>query len=465
LTALCVGAALVAAGGDAVASVAGTISYAPQQGPVIAGTRLLYVPSGLSGPDAVTIQAAQDGRTSTIARLRGQRQRSDGKPFTDRGVSALIAADPASMTAIVRTSFSFAQGRSGEAGQVLDQTWAAGPDGKFAAISPACVLPRVAFPAIGGSLAVSNGSSCGALEVVDVVSGARRVLPPAAESAVEIAGPYIAWLDRAGSPVEGEPGFAVVTDQQGADVTRVPITFLNGAQRLTLDADGTLAVFGRLNPANLDTEAVAIARPGAPTPSTIRTPAGWNVRGAHLARGRLAMLLERSGARGTGEVVLTDVDGSHPRTILRGIAAYGQDGFAFDGAEVAAVVSRCDGVQLVRVAVVASATRPLGDNRCRLALERRPRWTTDGLRIAVSCRGLDKNCGVSRLEARLGGPHGTLLGTVRPDSMHFAVAVRRVLREGTSHRTTKVYLRATLEDGAGTTRPRSTTIAVPPQRH
>jgi hypothetical protein len=275
-----------------VASVAGTISYAPQQGPVVAGSRLLYVPSRLYfGPDAATIQSARDGRIETVAQLNGQRQRSDGRPFTDRSVSALVAAGPTGATAVVRTLFSFAQGRSGETGQVLDQTWAAGPDGKFAAVSPPCELPRVSFPAMDGSLAVSNGLSCGSVELLDVVSGARRVLPPAAGSAIELAGPYIAWLDRAGSPVEGELGFAVVADEQGTEVTRVPITFLNDYQRLTLDTDGTLAVFGRLDPANLNTRAIAIARPGAPALSTVRTPAGWEVRGARLAGGRLAVLL------------------------------------------------------------------------------------------------------------------------------------------------------------------------------
>ena len=464
LSVLCVGPALVVTDGDAVASIAGATSYAPQQGPVIAGSRLLYVPSRrYLGPDAATIRSARDGRIETIARLNGQRQRSDGRPFTDRSVMALVAAGPTGATAVVRTLFSFAQGRSGETGQVLDQTWAAGPDGRFTAVSPACELRRVSFPAMGGSLAVSNGSSCGALELFDVVSGARRILPPAAESAVELSGPYVAWLDRAGAPVEGELGFAVVADEQGTEVTRVPITFLNDYQRPTLDADGTLAVFGRLDPANLNTKAIAIARPGSPALSTVRTPAGWEVRGARLARGRLAMLLERPGARGTGEVVLTDVNGGHPRTVLRGVAAYGQDGFAFDGAEVAAVVSRCDRVQLVRVAVDASATQPLGNNGCPLALEQRPRWTDTGLRIAVSCRGLAGNCGVSRLEARLGGPHGALLGTMRPDRLPFVVPVRRSLRKSASHRTTKIYLRATLGDAAGTTRPRTRTIEVPPQ--
>jgi hypothetical protein len=100
------------------------------------------------GPDAATIRAAQDGRTETIARLDGLRQRSDGGSYTHRGVLASVAAGPAGATAVVKTLFSLAQGRSGDTGQVLDQTWLAGADGKFAAVSPACERPRVTFPAI-----------------------------------------------------------------------------------------------------------------------------------------------------------------------------------------------------------------------------------------------------------------------------------------------------------------------------
>jgi hypothetical protein len=313
-------------------------------------------------------------------------------------------------------------------------------------------------------VAVTIGSSCGAAELLDVVSGVRRVLPLAAESAVELTGPYIAWLDRANPlPVEGEPGFAVVADAQGTELTRVPVAFLSGNVRPTLDTDGTLAVFGRLNPSDLNIDLVAIARLGAPVLSTIRPPAGWKVRGARLAQGRLAMLLERPNARGTGEVVLTDADGGHPRTVLRGVAAYGQDGFAFDGAEVAAVVSRCDGAQLVRVATDAHATRPLGDNGCRLVLERRLRWEDNGLRVSVSCRGLVKVCGVERLEARLGGPHGRLMGTIRQRTLSFVIPIKQALRKVASRRRTTVYLRATLGDGAGITRPRSTTTEVLPR--
>jgi hypothetical protein len=82
----------------------------------------------------------------------------------------------------------------------------------------------------------------------------------------------------------------------------------------------------------------------------------------------------------------------------------------------------------------------------------------------VSCRGLG-DCQATRVTARLGGPHGPLLGRASSDrSATVSLPVKRALRRQLAGRTTKIWLQAQLADGAGTTRPRTATVEVPPRR-
>jgi hypothetical protein len=94
---------------------------------------------------------------------------------------------------------------------------------------------------------------------------------------------------------------------------------------------------------------------------------------------------------------------------------------------------------------------------------RRPRWSWTNLLIALSCRGLG-DCQAAHVTARLGGPHGVLLGRTSSDrSATVALPVKRALRRRVAGRTMKIWLQAQLSDAAGTTRSRTTTVTVPPR--
>ncbi|WP_035125727.1 hypothetical protein [Conexibacter woesei] len=449
------------------AVVVGTVPYAPAQGPVLGGSRLVYVPSRQSGAGPVRIEAAAGAHSTVLARLSGEPARTDGASFTGRGVLAAVAATPTTLVATVTTVFDLGGGRSGDTGQHLSRTWAGRLGGPLAAVSAACVFPRdLPYPSADGDQVATEGMGCGPLEVLDVASQTRRALPPTAVSPVVVAGSLTAWLEPTGAPDGAGPGAAVVADATGRELLRVPVALVNGDVRLTLDPDGTLALFGHVDPNSPNAVAVVVATAAQPVPRVLPIPAGSTLSGARLAHGRVATLVVPRGANAVtgGEVLVTDTAGTRAHTVLRGVGAYGQDRFAFDGQNVAAIANRCDKALLVRASADGPATDVSNPKSCALILQRRPRWSGANLTIALSCRGLS-DCQAAHVTARLGGPRGALLGRASSDrSASVALPVKKALRRRIAGKTTKVWLRAQLSDGAGTTRPRTITVPVSPRR-
>ena len=446
---------LTATGAADGAQIVGTAPYAPAQGPVVAGQRLIYVPSHQPFSGQVRIEAAAGARGIELARLPGETARTDGQPFTHRGLAVRIAATPKALVATVTTLFDLSNGRSGDTGQQLRRTWAGRLGGPLAAVSAPCASPLgLPYPAADGDWVASEGFGCGPLMVLDLADQTRRALPSIAAANVAIAGGMTAWLE----PTDSHGGDAVVADAAGQELLRVPVASILGDVRLTLDPSGTLALFGHVNPDSPNSVAVAVATPTQPVPRLLPTPKGSTLAGARLAQGRVAMLLVPRGATSLtgGEVVVSDTKGKQAHTVLRGVGAYGQDGFSFDGQNVAAIVNRCDKVLLVRTSASGPIGKPFTSKRCALGLPHRPRWSGTNLAITMSCRGLG-NCRAAHVMARLGGPHGELLGRASSDrSATVSLSVKQALRRGLARKTRRIWLQAQLADAAGTTRPRTT---------
>ncbi len=455
--ALVTAAILLTTASMASAEVVARLPYAPAQGPVIAGPRVLVT---VSGPSAVTIFDAQAGKPALLATLPGEQARTDGGGFDARGVSASIAADAGGLVAAVRTQLTLAGGRSGDPGQSLLRIWAGTWGGDVRPVSGPCQEPNaVAFPGISSTTVTTMAADCSAPTIFDLVSGATRPLTPLAAEAVALSGDLVAWLERGSvQAFEGKPGFAVVADAAtGQERYRVPIRFT--AIRPVLGSDGTLVLVG---PSLAGGAMVAtLARPEL---RPVHVPAGRVLSGARLAGGRLAILTvpagTRSRSRNDGEILVEDVDGGGARTVAQGVSDYGQDSFDFDGRRVVALSTTCTAVRIVRMSASAVAPALARQPRCPLAQARRPRWRDDGLSVALSCRGLSVRCTVTRITARVGSAHGRLLGRATERDATTVIPVRSAARHRYQHGVTRVWLQATLDDGTGMTT-RTTTTVVP----
>jgi hypothetical protein len=301
------------------AAIVGTAPYAPAQGPVLAGQRLVYVPSRQSLAGPVRIEAAEGRRSTVLASLPGEPARTDGQPFTGRSVIGAITATPTALAATVTTVFDLGKGRSGDTGQQLRRTWAGRLGGPMAAVSAACTFPRdLPLPAADGNQVATEGMDCGALEVLDLGNQARRALPPTAVSPVVIAGSLTAWLEPTNFPAGA--GAAVVADASGSELLRVPVASVGGDVRLSLDPDGTLVLFGQFDPKSPNAVAIGVATPTQSVPRMLPTPKDSTVRGARLAHGRVATLLVSHGANSVtgGEIIVANVDGTQAHTARTG---------------------------------------------------------------------------------------------------------------------------------------------------
>jgi hypothetical protein len=446
-----------AAAGAWGASVDATTGVPPAQGPVIAGDRLAYVPTVVPGATSVSIRTARARHAHEIARLRALTSPPDGASFTERSLSLHIAASPSALVATATTVFFAGEGLpGGRPTQYVEQTWAGSTRGPLAALSPPCSRTNTGFavglllPGADGTRVASLGAACTPKTVFDLATRTQQALPEAAGFSI-IPGPggRVAWTQPPGA---GEPPSAfavvVVADASGAELARLPV---GGEPRLTLDASGTLAVFGSLDPSRLQTRIVQVLAPGSTSPRTVRAPAGAQLRGARAASGRLALLVVPKGrdALTGGQVMTTNLDGTNPRTILRGVYAYDQDHFDFNGHDVAAMVSNCDRIELVRGPASANnLSLRRRASACPLQLARRPQWSPTGLRVSLSPRGSGLTS-VARATARLGGPHGRLLGRTTSAESPFTIRIRdhSLLRRLATGGPTRVSIAAQLIDG------------------
>lgn len=463
-----VGAVLVVLAGAAAAGGATVEAVAPVpplQGPVIAGDRLAFVPLARPGATSQAIDAASGRRVRRVAVLHALAAPPDGAPFFDRALAIRIAASPSAIAATATTIFGSGEGLAGgRPTQYVEQTWAGPPAGPLVPVSAPCAQPgtvfaaRLLLPGADGSRIAAVGATCGPKTVLDLSTRTRQVLPEAAGYSV-IPGPggRVAWA-QAPDTTDPPDVFAtvVVADASGAELARLPVT---SGPLLTLDAGGTLATFGALDPSQLNARVVKLLAPGATSPQTVRAPAGTQLRGARVAGGQLALLIAPTGGDTLtrGEVVITALDGTQPRTVLRGVNAFDQDHFDFDGHDVAAVVSDCDRVLLIRHPITDRPAGPLGRTHCPLRLARRARWSPTGLRIAISCRDATP-CSVQSATARLRGPTGPALGHATQQNSTFTIRIRdkRLRRNLTARTRTRIWLKARLTDGPT----RTTTITV-----
>jgi hypothetical protein len=398
------------------------VRHPVEAGPALAGAALAYVPD--HGREVVSVHVASGGEERALARIEAAPPFPDDRVAVIQSASATVRASRDSLVVRMTTQFSHPDGSPM---RWAVQSFAGPPSGPLKSQSPACESSSLqAFPELGadGSSVAVTGPICGEESVLDVSTGARRPLPPAARGNVQVAGDLTAWLEPAGpdpppsKSASAKGVIAVVIDAFGRELLRTfaPGALLRGTD-LDLAPDGTIAVFGRLDDNQLRDPIVATASLADSALREVAMPPDTAaVRQVRLAAGRLAVLRGVKGRNQltSGEVTLMSAQGADPRTVLRGVDAHA-GGMDFDGDQVAATARACNRILLVRHTVDEPVGRAPTPRKCPLELAEPPRLTSTGVRVKLACGGFaPASCTPQAIVARIHGPGVNLIPRLRP---------------------------------------------------